>query len=193
MDPRILAAEGGGSNFLIPNGTFLFELLLFLLILFILSRYVIPPIQQAMRERAELIAQGAQDAQRARERAEEAQRAQRAELDAARAEGGRIREKARGEAGRVAEEKRHSAQQDVTALHDSAEAQLRVHRERAAHDLHGQVGSLAMTLAARILGSDPSEDPEIRATVEGYLSGLEPPTATEAALPVERSMQAAAD
>lgn len=175
MELGILAAEedsSGGGNFLIPNGTFLFELLLFLLILFILGRFVVPPIQQAMRQRAAIIEQGAEDAQRAKERAEEAHRAYREELNAARSEGSLIRDRARGEADKKAEVIRRAAAQEASAEGERAASQLQSQRERAEQELRTSVGTLATDLSTRILGSDYSTDDEIAATVAGYLEGL---------------------
>ena len=40
---RVLAAEEN-SNFLVPNATFFVELLLFLVILFIFWRFIVPPL-----------------------------------------------------------------------------------------------------------------------------------------------------
>ncbi len=43
----ILAAEEGGqSNFLIPNGTFFFVLLIFLIVLGVIAKWVVPPISE---------------------------------------------------------------------------------------------------------------------------------------------------
>ncbi|MBA3523043.1 MAG: F0F1 ATP synthase subunit B [Geodermatophilaceae bacterium] len=175
MELGILAAEEGsnsGGNFLIPNGTFLFELLLFLLILFVLGRFVVPPIQQAMRKRAEIIEQGAEDAQRAKDRAEEAHRAYREELNAARTEGSQIRDKARGEAEKKAEVIRRAASQEASAEGERAASQLQGQRERAQKELRASVGTLAADLSTRILGTDYSADEQIAATVTGYLEGL---------------------
>lgn len=172
MEPGILAAEEGGGNFLIPNGTFFFELLLFLLILFILGRFVVPPIQQAMRQRAALIEQGVEDAQRAKERAEEAHRAYREELNAARTEGSRIREQARGEADKKAEAVRRDASNDAAAEAERAASQLQAQRERAQRELRENVGTLAVDLSTRVLGADYSSDEQIAAIVAGYLEGL---------------------
>lgn len=158
----VLAADSGGSpdsggNFLLPNGTFLFELLFFLLVLFILGRFVVPPITRAMRERAELVAQGAQDAQTARERAEQARQASRAELDEARAEAAKIRDKARAEADKLADDKRRQAQAETTEVREQGEQALREQGDQASRELHHEVGGLALTLAARIL--DPQRGP----------------------------------
>ena len=51
------AAEGGkeAPNFLLPNATLLAELAIFLVLVFILAKWVIPPINKAMTTRQELI------------------------------------------------------------------------------------------------------------------------------------------
>lgn len=168
--------EEGGGNFLVPNGTFLFELLAFLLILFILGYFVVPPIQRAMRERQKMVEKGIEEAQQARERAEAAQRAHREELDEARAEGAKIREKARAEADQLAGEKRQGAQQQVADVQERGEEELGSQRARAAGELREQVGGLGLTLAGRILGTTTAEDEQLRATIDSFLRDLEPAT-----------------
>ena len=52
VSATILAAEEGGtSNFLIPNGTFFFVLLIFLIVLGVIAKWVVPPISTVLRER----------------------------------------------------------------------------------------------------------------------------------------------
>jgi len=184
MDLRFLtAAEGGeeegGGNFLVPNGTFIFELLAFLVILFILGYFVVPPIQRAMRQRQEMIEKGIEDARQARERAEAAHRAYREELDEARAEGAKIREKARAEADRLAGGKREQAQQVAAGLHEQGEEELHSQRDQAARELRAQVGTLALTLTERILGSTTADDERLRETIDSFLRDLEPEPADE--------------
>lgn len=177
----VLAAESGGGeedsggNFLVPNGTFLFELLFFLLILFILGRYVVPPITRAMRERSAMIAKGVEDAETAKERAEQARQATRAELDEARGEAARIRDKARAEADKLAEGKRQQALAETTEVREQGEESLAEQREQASRDLHQQVGGLALTLASRILGEVTADDERVRATIDDFLADIDPP------------------
>ena len=61
---RVLAAEEN-SNFLVPNATFFVELLLFLIILFIFYRFIVPPLTRAMKEREEMNRKQAQDREEA--------------------------------------------------------------------------------------------------------------------------------
>ena len=43
------------SNFLVPNGTFVVELVAFAIIVCLLGKYVIPPINKAMTDRQNAI------------------------------------------------------------------------------------------------------------------------------------------
>ena len=51
----VLAQGGGSQNFLLPNGTFFFELILFVVVFILLAKFVVPPIRKAMEERAERV------------------------------------------------------------------------------------------------------------------------------------------
>jgi F-type H+-transporting ATPase subunit b len=44
-----VVAEGGGSNFLVPNGTFFVELAIFLIVLGVIGTFVVPPRRTTSR------------------------------------------------------------------------------------------------------------------------------------------------
>jgi F-type H+-transporting ATPase subunit b len=69
---RVLAAEEN-SNFLVPNATFFVELLLFLIILFIFARFIVPPLSRAMAEREQMIRRAAEDRDEAGRKLQEAE------------------------------------------------------------------------------------------------------------------------
>src|SRR5919206_417901 len=50
------------GNFLIPDGTFIAELVVFLLVLAAISRWVVPPVKASMEKRQEAIRQQLEDA-----------------------------------------------------------------------------------------------------------------------------------
>ena len=62
MAKQVVAEE----NFLLPNWTFVAELVAFVLILVILGRYVYPFISKAMHERQEMIKKQVEDAEEAK-------------------------------------------------------------------------------------------------------------------------------
>ena len=74
------------KNFLIPDGTFIAELVAFAIILFVIARYIVPPAHKTLRERQALIAQQAYDADKAREKLAEAEAAFKNALTEARVE-----------------------------------------------------------------------------------------------------------
>src|SRR5689334_25375803 len=112
MSILIAAAEGGeeAPNFLLPNATFLAELAIFLILVFILAKWVIPPINQAMTTRQELIAAQFEEAAKAKAEAQASQDAHKAELADARAEASRIREEAREQGAQIVAQHREQAQ-----------------------------------------------------------------------------------
>ena len=57
LSTRILAAgEGGGtSNFLVPNGTFFVVLIIFLIVLGVIGKWVVPPVSKVLRERDAMV------------------------------------------------------------------------------------------------------------------------------------------
>jgi F-type H+-transporting ATPase subunit b len=84
MTGRVLAQEEGGDLFLLPNATILVELVIFLLILFVIWRYVVPPIRKATQERQEMIRRQVEESRQAKERLEQADAAYREALSEAR-------------------------------------------------------------------------------------------------------------
>ena len=60
------------TNFLVPNATFVVELIAFLLVLGMLDRYVLPPLNKAIEARQGVIRQSLEDAETAKTKAQEA-------------------------------------------------------------------------------------------------------------------------
>ncbi len=71
----ILAAEEGGgtSNFLIPNGTFFVVLLIFLIMLGVIAKWVVPPVSKVLAEREAMLAKTAADNRKSAEQVAAAQ------------------------------------------------------------------------------------------------------------------------
>lgn len=161
------------GNFLVPNATFIAELVAFVLILLILWRYVVPPIQKAMRERQEMIHREAEDSDKAREKLAEAQSEYQRALNEARVEAAQIRESARAEAQQVVEELRTQAQEEQARIVARGEEQLQQQRTQVVRDLRGEIGSLAVELSEKIVGERLADDAQVRATVDSFLADLE--------------------
>jgi F-type H+-transporting ATPase subunit b len=181
---HVLAA----NNFLLPNATFIAEVIAFLLILAILAKYVVPPVQKAMRERQEMIEQQAIDADKTREKLAEAEAAYKNALTEARVEAAQIRENARAEAQRTVEELRAAAQEEQARIVARGDEQLARQRAAIVRDLRAEIGTLAVELAEKIVDQRLADDADVRATVDAFIAGLEAhDTATDDALRTESS------
>ncbi|GDY32448.1 F0F1 ATP synthase subunit B [Gandjariella thermophila] len=171
MPGQVLAAEGN-SNFLLPNGTIFAEILIFAIVLLVIWRYVLPPVQKALRERHDMVQRQLDESRQASERYEAAKEKYAEALAEARAESARIREEARAEGQQIIDEMRQRAEAEVADIRRRGEEQLAAQREQATRELYAQVGTLSTTLASRVLGEDVSADPRHRETVDRFLSEL---------------------
>src|SRR3981189_2680891 len=72
------------SNFLVPNGTFIFELIAFLIVLGVIGRKVLPPLNKMLAQRQDQIRGEIEAAEEAKTDAEQADVERRSELETAR-------------------------------------------------------------------------------------------------------------
>jgi F-type H+-transporting ATPase subunit b len=161
------------SNFLVPNGTFVVELIAFLIILFILAKYVIPPINKAMTDRQNQIRKEFADLEVAQSDARAAEKDFREQLAQARHEAAKIREDAREQGAAIIAEMRQQAQEESDRILRHARAQLEAERAQAVQSLRSEVGTMATTLAGRIVGESLEDDDRRARTVERFIRALE--------------------
>ena len=174
-------AEEGGSNFLVPNATFLVELAAFAVMVFILAKYVIPPINKAMTARQDAIRKQFHDLEEAKTGAQEAEQEFKAQIADARHEAARIREEAREQGAAIVAEMREQAQTEASRILEHAQAQIAAERQQAVATLRAEVGALATTLAGRIVGESLEDDERSNRVVDRFLADLETLEASQAA------------
>lgn len=151
------AAEGGGqSNFLIPNGTFFFVLAIFLIVLGVITKWVVPPIQRVLRERDAMVAKTHADNKKSAEQFAAADSDYEEAMKEARLEAGSFRDDARTEGRKVIDDARAKAERKVSETLAQANEQLKRERDAVEMDLRANVGSMSATLASRILEVDIS-------------------------------------
>jgi F-type H+-transporting ATPase subunit b len=169
MRDHVVASD----NFLLPNATFIAELIAFVLILAIIWRYILPYIQGPLQKRQDLIRQQVKDAEEAKARLEEAEKAYQNALKEARSEAAEIRENARAEAQRTIEEVRTTAQEESARIIARGEEQLANQRGMIVRELRGEIGTLAVELAEKILDQRLSDDANVRTTVDSFITALD--------------------
>ncbi|HYJ66543.1 MAG TPA: F0F1 ATP synthase subunit B [Nocardioidaceae bacterium] len=161
------------ENFLVPNATFFFELLAFVIILYVLAKWIVPPINKAMSERQERIRRQFDEMEEATASAKQAEEDLRAQMVEARHDASRVREEAREQGAAIVAEMREQAQAEAQRIVETAQAQLEAERQQVVNQLRGEVGTLATELAGRIVGESLNDDERQRRTVERFINELE--------------------
>ena len=181
MPLAVEAAEEEQSNFLVPNATFLVELLAFGIMLFLLAKYVVPPINRAMTARQEAIREEFSELEEAKKAAHDAEAEFKAQIADARHEAARIREEAREQGAAIIAELREQAQAESSRIVEHAHAQIDADRKTTLASLRAEVGTLATALAERIVGESLQDDERSARVVDRFLADLETLEASEAA------------
>lgn len=155
------------------TATLLSEVFAFLIILFVLYRYVVPPIAGMTRKRKDTIQQQVQDSEEAARTLARAQERFESALAQARGEAARIRDDARADAQRIRQELRAQADREVERIRQRGEEQLVAQRELTVRQLRAEIGGLSMALAERIIVESLSDDERRRSTVDRFLADLD--------------------
>jgi F-type H+-transporting ATPase subunit b len=161
------------SNFLVPNATFIAEVIAFAIIIWVLAKFVIPPINKAMSDRQDAIRKQFADLEDAQEDARKAEADYKEQLSNAKHEAARIREEAREQGATIVQDARDKAQVEADRIIEHAHAQIEADRKQAFTSLRRDVGSLATTLAGRIVGESMDDDERQGRVVERFLADLE--------------------
>ncbi len=175
-----MAEPHAAGNFLLPNATFIVELIAFVIILTILGRYALPVINKALTDRQEAIRRDFEEAEQAKKDANKAEQEYKSQLVEARHEAARIREEAREQGAAIIAEMRETAQAESERIIAHAHAQLDAERQQVVHQLRAEVGSIATSLASTIVGESLEDDDRRSRTVERFISELESKSPSEA-------------
>ncbi len=169
----MVSAAAKTNNPIIPNGTFIVELIAFFLILWFLAKKVVPLISSSMAKRQELIRSQIDDGKAAKERLEAAEAEYKQALSDTRTDAARIREEARVQGQQIIEEMRAQAQETAARITANAEARLETERQLVLVQLRAEVGELAVELAGRIIGHELSGDARQRQLIDDFINELE--------------------
>ena len=168
----ILAAEA--HNPLIPPlGEIIIGLIAFAVVVIVLFKLVGPRFEQVFRARREAIEGGIERAEAMQAEARAALEQYRAQLAEARTEAAQIRDAARAEGQQILEELRAQAQEESARIVARGEEQLATARQQIVNELRGQIGTLAVDLAGRVVGESLADDVRRRGTVDRFLEELD--------------------
>lgn len=138
-------------------GTFLTQLVIFLLLLLLLRKYALKPLLRAMQKRQEHIEEQLKSAEKHRAEAERLVAEQIAALEASKQEAAEIINRARSisekEAAKLIEEARAEAER----IRERAVAEIEREREKAITTLKEEVARLSVMIAGRIIEKELDE------------------------------------
>lgn len=159
----VLAAGEGERNPLIPPiGEIIFGGLAFLLLLWLLTRFVFPPVMKMLEERTQSIQGKLEQAERDRAEASELLERYRQQLAGAQDEADRIVADARHRGEDARQDIIAKAEEDAARRIARAEEQIAAERDRAIGEVRRDVGALAVQLAERIIGEQVTDDRQQR-------------------------------
>ncbi len=146
------------SNFLVPNATFFVELAAFLIVLYVLGRYVLPYISKPLEQRQATIRQALEDAEEAKRRAEEAEEQYRQAINEARTQARAVVDEANRLAEQLRAEKRQQADREYELVLSRARQDIDAQVRQATERLRLQVGDLAVSVVEKVIGDglDPN-------------------------------------
>jgi F-type H+-transporting ATPase subunit b len=146
-----------------------FQVVNFLLLLWLLNRFLFKPVLRMLDERSERIRRGLEDAEQARRERENAEQERLATLAEARREANDILVRAQ----KVAQESREA---DLAATRDELErmraratSDIEAEKQRAIADLRAEVADLALAAAGKVVGESMTSERH-RRIVEEFLA-----------------------
>ncbi|MBN1093672.1 F0F1 ATP synthase subunit B [Blastococcus sp. TML/M2B] len=169
---NILAAESA-NPLLPPVGEIIVGLITFAILAFVVIKFVVPSFEKAFVARREAIEGGLERAEAMQAEAKAALEQYRAQLAEARGEAAQIRDAARAEGQQILEELRTQAQEESARIVARGEEQLAAQRQQIVHELRGQIGTLAVDLAGRVVGESLADDARRSGTVDRFLAELD--------------------
>jgi F-type H+-transporting ATPase subunit b len=145
----------------------------FIILLFVLKKYVVPRFEATYEERTKLIEGGIEKAEKAQAEAEENLAQYKAQLAEARSEAAKIRDDARLEAEQIKAELRAEAEAESQRIVAQGQAQLQAQKAQIIAELRAELGRNSVELASRIVGESLEDDARRRGTVDRFLAELE--------------------
>jgi F-type H+-transporting ATPase subunit b len=145
------------SVFLLPNGTFFIELVTMVVILLLMTKYILPPLNKALESRQEKIRESlaAADAAKAEAAAAGDERAQL--LTAARDQAREIVAAAQATSDQVRAEAAGRGQVEYDRILANAHAEVDTARQRAIDEASARIGEVVFELVNQIVGREVDE------------------------------------
>ena len=139
-------------------GLFFWQLILFLVLLFLLRKYAWKPILTSVINREESIKEGLESAEKAKEQMRQLKEDNKALLAEARLEREQIVKEAREAKDKMISEAKDKAKEEGAKMIEAAKAAIQAERNAAVNELKSQVAELSIEIAEKIIKSEISSN-----------------------------------
>ena len=166
-------AANGVDLFLPETYDIVWSLIILIIVALFFYKFFLPKFQSVFDERTAKIEGGLAKAEQAQKDAEEAKKKYQAQLSTARVEASKIRDDARAEASHIIADARSRAETEAAQITANAERSQEAQQQQAMVNLKGEVGSLATSLASKILGSELQDSAVQTQMIDQMLADME--------------------
>ncbi len=142
--------------------------IVFIILFFLMKKFALPPLQQAMEERSNKIRKDLEDAEQVREEAQSILKDYQRQLSEAKGEANRIIDEARQTAENLRKDLMKRAESEVEDLRQRAKEDINAAQERAMSDLQARVGAMAIELAEKVVESNLDREANQR-LIDSYI------------------------
>lgn len=144
----------------------------FSLLLFILGKFVWPPVMRALHEREEAIENALHEADKARKEMEDLRFSNEQLLREARDERDGILRDARKVRETIIEDAKAKASEEANRIIESATERIQFEKMAAITELKNQIASLSIEIAEKVLGQELSDPEKDKALVEKSINDI---------------------
>ena len=172
----VLASEGGEEtpNPIIPIWQeILIGSIAFGILCIVLMKFVFPRMEQMYQARVEAIEGGIRRAEERQAEANALFEQYKLQLAEARTEAARIRQDAAADAEGIRQDVLARAREESDRIIAAGKDQLAAERQTIVRELRGEIGTLAVDLASRIVGESLEEEARRKGTVDRFLAELD--------------------
>jgi ATP synthase F0 subunit b len=160
--------------------TFIGQLIGFAVIVFLLWRYVVPPVRKMMTNQQENVRKQLDESAEAKTKLAEAEKAHEKALEQAKAEAKRVTEEARVDSERIAEQLRAQADVEVERIKVQGAQQVQLLRAQLIRQLRQDLGVESLDRAGELVREHVSDPQSQSATVDRFLDELDAMAPSEA-------------
>jgi ATP synthase F0 subunit b/ATP synthase F1 delta subunit len=173
--------------------TFIGQLVGFAVIVWLIWRYVVPPVRKLMTDQQNTVRQQLADSSTAADRLAEASRAHAKAKEDARAEAQRLTEEAQSDAKRIGEQLRDQAGSDAERIKQQGAKQAELLRSQLIRQLRQDIGAESVRRAGELVRGFVTEPDQQSATVDRFLDELDAmaPSEADVQYPIATKMRSA--